>query len=109
MTSRTGSALSLAMDASRIPGRMSETTGKPARQRGRNCDSGKQDRSARTVAGEEKGAQMQDPPPEMACRRGQDQRVGAASGCPVNLRLTAACAARPCSAAQAGRARRGTR
>ncbi len=52
--------------------------------------------------------QTADPPPEMTCTLGRDHRVGAASGCPACIRLTAACAARPCSAARAGWTREGT-
>ena len=52
--------------------------------------------------------QMEDPPPSMTCRLGRDHRVGTTAGCPACGRLTAACAARPCSAAPAGRAREGT-
>lgn len=43
-----------------------------------------------------------DPPRSMTCTLGRDHRVGAASGCPAYLRLTAACAARPCSARRVG-------
>ena len=50
---------------------------------------------------------MADPPPSMTCTRGRDHRVGGTSGCPACLRLTVACAARPCSAARPGQARRG--
>jgi len=53
--------------------------------------------------------QMPDPPPEMTCTQGRDHRVGAASGCPACLRLSAPCAAWACSARQAGRVRRGAR
>jgi len=42
--------------------------------------------------------QMEDPPPDMTCTLGRDHRVGIAAGCPGCGRLTAACAARPCSA-----------
>jgi len=52
--------------------------------------------------------QMEEPPPSMTCTLGRDHRVGTASGCPACGRLAAACAARPCSAARPGRARRGT-
>jgi len=52
--------------------------------------------------------QMEDPPPDMTCTLGRDHRVGPACGCPTCLRLTAACAARPCSAARPSRAREGT-
>ena len=41
---------------------------------------------------------MPAPAPSMTCTLGRDHRVGAASGCPACLRLTAACTARPCSA-----------
>jgi len=51
---------------------------------------------------------MPDPPPEQTCYMGADHIVGALAGCPACLRLTAACAARPCSARQGGRVRRGT-
>jgi hypothetical protein len=42
--------------------------------------------------------QMEDPPSDMTCTLGRDHRVGVAGGCPGCGRLTAACAARPCSA-----------
>ncbi len=51
---------------------------------------------------------MPDPPPEQTCTLGRDHRVGTASGCPACLRLPAACAARPCSAARPGRVMGGT-
>ncbi len=55
------------------------------------------------------GFEMADPPPSMTCTLERDHRVGTASGCPACLRLTAPCAARPCSAARPGQAWRGTR
>src|SRR5208282_1490506 len=57
-------------------------------------------RTTRTCLG------LADPPPSMTCTLGRDHRVGTASRCPACLRLTAACAVRPCSATQPGRARR---
>ncbi len=44
-----------------------------------------------------------DPPPEQTCTEGRDHRVGLAAGCPGCGRLKEACAARPCSAARAGK------
>jgi len=49
-----------------------------------------------------------DPPPSMTCTLGRDHRVGTASGYPASGRLTATCAARPYSTAQAGRTRERT-
>ena len=48
---------------------------------------------------------MADPPPSMTGTLGRDHRMGTASWCPACGRLTAACAARLCSAARAGQVR----
>ena len=95
----------------RTPAKQPPAAPAPANPRpradGRKKGKGRTTLALRSTTGTCLACGIPDPPPEQACTLGLDHYVGPPAGCPACGRLTAACAARPCSAARSGRVRGG--